>query len=171
MTGGLSVVDTNVILVAGNRHEDISGACVAACASRLAEIVAAGQIAIDDGYEILGEYLNKNDPKRGKDAGEVFVKWVIRNQTNPLKCVRVRLERDEAGEYASFPRHPELSNFDPPDKKFVAVSAAHPDHPPILEAADSKWLDWTPALKASGVKVDFICPRDLRRFHKKKFGG
>jgi len=79
MTGELSVIDTNVILVAGGRHEDMSPECVATCASRLAEIATHGRVALDEGYEILREYLNKNDPKRGKNAGEVFVKWVIRN--------------------------------------------------------------------------------------------
>lgn len=64
----------------------------------------------------------------------------------------------------------ELINFDAPDRKFVAVSAAHPDRPPIAQAADSKWLDWAPALQRHGIQVEFLCLVDIQRFHDKKFG-
>lgn len=51
-----------------------------------------------------------------------------------------------------------------------AVSAAHPDRPPIAQAADSKWLDWAPALQRHGIQVEFLCLVDIQRFHDKKFG-
>ena len=164
------VVDTNVIMVAGGRHPDVSPACVSSCAIKLEGIMDTGRVAIDEGFEILGEYLNKNDPKRPKGPGDAFVKWVLRNRSNSSRCDLVRLDRGEDGEYLAFPRHPQLADFDPSDKKFVAVSAAHVDHPPLLEAADSKWLDWAPALCENGIRVDFLCPDDLKRFHKKKLG-
>jgi hypothetical protein len=63
-----------------------------------------------------------------------------------------------------------LADFDAPDRKFVAVAAAHADRPPILQAADSKWLDWQDALKEHGITVELLCPQDIRRFHANKFG-
>jgi hypothetical protein len=164
------VVDTNVIMVAGGRHPDVSPACVSSCAIKLAGIMENGRVAIDEGFEILGEYLNRSDPKRPKGPGDAFVKWVLRNRTNSTRCDLVRLDRGEDGEYLAFPRHPQLADFDPSDKKFVTVSAAHVDHPPLLEAADSKWLDWAPALLENGIRVDFLCPDDVKRFRKRKLG-
>ena len=169
MPEATSIVDTNVILVAGGRHEDVSPECVSSCALVLKGIIDGGRIAIDEGFEVLSEYLNKTDPKRAKTPGDVFVKWVLRNRTNSSRCDLVVLEKNPEGGYAAFPVHPALVHFDAPDKKFVAVSAAHPQHPPILEAADSKWLDWAPALAEHGIEVKFICPADLHRFHEKKF--
>ena len=59
--------------------------------------------------------------------------------------------------------------FDAPDRKFAAVAHAHPGKPPVWQAADSKWLNWWPALAAQGVRVDFLCPDDACRFYAKKF--
>lgn len=164
------IVDTNVLLVAGKRHREVTPACVATCATRLAEIMQSGRIALDDRFEIIGEYLRKHDPPHQKTPGDLFAMWVLQNRANPGRCNLVHLERNSDGEYTVFPQHPALASFDPSDKKFVAVSAAHADHLPILEAADSKWLDWEPALAEYGIGVDFLCPPDLERFHRKKFG-
>ena len=164
------VVDTNVLLVAGRQHQDVTPDCVVECALRLKRIMEVGRIALDDGYEILGEYLHKNVPARQKHLGDLFAQWAVRNWRNPERCELARLERDAEGEYTAFPKHPDLANFDPPDKKFVAVAATLSVHPPILEAADSKWLDWAPALEECGLTVSFICTADLERFHQKKFG-
>jgi hypothetical protein len=165
------VVDTNVVLVAGGRHGEVSPSCVATCALKLKAIMDSGRIALDNGYEVIREYQNKTNPTNlEKGPGEVFVKWALNNLTNPNRCDLVHLERVNGDEYATFPHHPDLSGFDTADKKFVAVSNAHKDHPAILEAADSKWLDWAPALKSCGIEVEFLCKEDIRRFHKKKFG-
>ncbi len=170
MPGNTWILDTNVILVAGGQHHDVSDACVVACIQRLEAIMKHGRLALDSGYEIVGEYLNRNKPNHGKTPGDVFAKWVLRNRCNDKRCDLVDIPKDSTGAYVSFPRHPALMNFDPPDKKFVAVAASHPDKPTILEAADSKWLDWEAALKLHGINVEFICMADLKKFHTKKFG-
>jgi hypothetical protein len=170
MPGCTWIVDTNVILVAGGQHHDVSDACVVACAERLETIMKNGRLALDSGYEIVGEYLHRNEPNRGKNPGDVFAKWVLRNRSNVERCDLVDIPRGPDGDYASFPKHPDLMNFDPPDKKFVAVAAAHRDKPTILEAADSKWIDWETALNFHGINVEFICLADIKKFHKKKFG-
>jgi hypothetical protein len=72
--------------------------------------------------------------------------------------------------FDSFPDHADLAMFDPPDRKFVAVACAHPQKPPILQATDSKWLDWAEPLKRCGITVEFICQDDIARFHANKFG-
>jgi hypothetical protein len=162
------IVDTNVILVANRQHDDVSEACIRTCAKRLQAIVAGDRIAIDDGYRILKEYQNKTMPQVGKRAGDVFVKWVLRNNANDERCARVRIvERSDRG-FESFPDDERLASFDTADRKFVAVACAHGDHPPIAQAADSKWLDWATALQDHGVFVEFLCRADVQRFDDRK---
>ena len=165
-----AIIDTNVVLVANGQHEDVSPACVANCALRLHELMKSGRIALDDAFRILLEYQNKTTPKTGNRPGDAFVKWVLRNNANTHKCDLVPITEHAGREFEEFPEDERLENFDPPDRKFVAVAAAHEEHPPILQAADSKWLDWSDALGEHGVQVEFLCPDDIQRFHDNKFG-
>lgn len=71
--------------------------------------------------------------------------------------------------YTEFPDPALEPQFDAPDRKFAAVANAHPDRPPLWQAADSKWLDWWKPLAAAGVDVEFLCPHDACRFYAKKF--
>lgn len=162
------VVDTNVVLVANGQHADVSPACVATCALRLQAIMQKGRLALDDCFRILSEYQNKTTPRTGNRPGDAFVKWALQNNANALRVACVALEEHDQRAFASFPVDPDLANFDPPDRKFVAVACAHPERPPILQAADSKWLAWEGALERHGVTVEFLCPEDIARFQANK---
>lgn len=166
----VTVVDTNVVLVANGQHADVSPECVKACVLALQGVMRSGTLVLDDGFLILSEYLNKTQPKKSNRPGDAFVKWALNNRCNARSVAQVALrEHDERG-FESFPDDVELANFDAPDRKFVAASSAHPDKPPIAQAADSKWLDWAAALRRHGIEVDFLCDADIRRFHENKFG-
>lgn len=165
-----TIVDTNVILVANHQHDEISPQCVASCALKLQEIIKSGKVALDDDYLILNEYQNKTTPKTGNRPGDAFLKWLLRNYANPDKCELVPITEHEHKGFAEFPDDERLADLDPSDRKFVAVSAAHPTHPPIYQAADSKWLDWSKALQDHGINVTFLCLDDIQRFHDNKFG-
>lgn len=158
------VVDTNVILIANRQHPDVSEGCVVECMTRLERIMKDGRIAIDDAFRVLREYQHKTTPHIGKRAGDVFVKWVLRNHANASRCDRVGLVAHTTRLFESFPEDPRLETFDAPDRKFVAVAAAHPQRPTIAQAADSKWLGWAPALAEHGIAVDFLCSEDIGRF-------
>ena len=161
-------MDTNVVLVANGQHPDISPDCVAACALKLQAIMQSGKLALDDCFRILGEYQNKTTPKNGNRPGDAFVKWALQNHANPHRVDRVDLQVHDEREFVSFPDDPELAEFDPPDRKFVAVAGAHPGNPAILQAADSKWLGWASALMRHGILVEFLCPDDIARFQANK---
>jgi hypothetical protein len=166
----IAVVDTNVVLVANGQHKDVSHGCVAACALRLQDVMTSGKLALDDGFRILSEYQNKTTPKTGNRPGDAFVKWALQNHANPQRVDVVGLSDHPTRSFESFPDDPALTAFDPPDRKFVAVAGAHAHKPPILQAADSKWLDWAGPLARHSIIVEFICQEDIARFHANKFG-
>ena len=164
------VVDTNVIRVANRQHQGVSDACIGNCVQHLSAIMAQGHFVVDQGWLIVGEYMGKGEPNKGKAVGDVFLKWVLQNLSNAQRCTQVPITEISADNYVEFPSHPDLANFDAPDRKFVAVANAHPDKPRILQAADSKWINWHTALKTFGIHVDFVCRADLNAFYAKKFG-
>ncbi len=104
--------------------------------------------------------------------GDAFLRWVLTNQANPNRCRQVPLTPSGSGyDFEEFPSHPGLAQFDPSDRKFVAVAAACPGGPaPILQAADSKWWGWKEALEDCGVFVDFLCPQEIAHKHAEKIG-
>jgi hypothetical protein len=164
-----AVIDTNVLLVANEQHADVSPDCIAACVCKLKEMQANGITVIDDAYLILAEYQKKTHIKPPKGVGDVFLKWLLRNLANPQRVEQVAITDSGANSFAEFPDADLQPKFDASDRKFAAVANAHPLKPVILQAADSKWLDWWPALQQKGVEVDFLCPEDACRFYQKKF--
>ncbi|NCT67863.1 MAG: hypothetical protein GXC76_09475 [Rhodanobacteraceae bacterium] len=163
------VVDTNVLLVAEGKHEDASEECVLSCVARLQKIMQGEIVVLDDGYRMLGEYQHKLDARRGKGVGTVFLKWLLQRQSNANHVVQVAITEHANDCYKEFPVARLEPEFDPSDRKFPAVSNAHPSKPPILQAADCKWLRWWPELRAAGISVHFLCPDDVCRFYEKKF--
>ena len=164
-----AVIDTNVLLVANGQHVDVSPDCVIACVQRLLAMEKAGVTVIDDGFRILGEYQHKTSLTPPKGVGDVFLKNLLRSVANKEKVEQVSLTELKVNEFAEFPNQSLQPAFDAPDRKFAAVAHAHPNKPPVWQAADCKWLDWWPALKAKGVDIDFLCPGDVCAFYSKKF--
>lgn len=164
-----AVVDTNVLLVANHQHPDVSPACVEACVRALLRLQQSGTVVIDDGYRILREYQHKTRAAAPRGVGDVFLKWLLRNLGDPRRVAQVAITELPEQMFAEFPAPALQAEFDPSDRKFAAVAGAHPDRPPIWQAADCKWLNWWPALAAHGVRVEFLCPGDALAFHRHKF--
>jgi predicted nucleic acid-binding protein len=165
------VVDTNVLLVASQRHADVSLPCVRACIERLQQAQRRQRVVIDDAHRILGEYQRKLDANKGKGVGEAFLKWLLQNRANRQRVRIIPLTERAANDFAEFPDSALASEFDPPDRKFVAVAHACPSKPPVLQATDSKWLRWHGLLQAHGIRVEFLCPQEVCRFFQAKFPG
>jgi len=165
------VVDTNVPLTA-NGLANASPDCIGACIGAIVHITSDGKrIALDDAWLIIGEYQNKlrSDGQRG--LGDGFLKWVLTNRANPHRCEIIPIHsRNDDRFFEEFPDREDLKEFDPSDRKFVAVANAHPDKPPILQGVDSKWWGWQTGLQAAGITVDFLCEADVRSKYEAKFG-
>jgi hypothetical protein len=165
------VVDTNVAVVA-NRRGGESYSCASACAQALLRIKISGLLIVDDSDRIFDEY-RRNCSTRGQPGmGDSFVKWAHdhRWKQDLVQTVAITPHDDDSESFVEFPKHQDLAKFDPSDRKFVAVSCAHPERPPILQATDTKWWGWNEALAACGVTVEFLCPDEIEQAYRRKFG-
>ncbi len=158
------IVDTNVAVVANGKSQQASPQCVATCAVRLNDIVKQGKLILDDKWLILKEYMQNLRPSGQPGAGDAFLKWVLTNYRNPTRCELIPITpmNEEHTNFAEFPGTPGLASFHSHDRKFVAVAAAHPEHPPILQAVDVEWWGPRDQFCEAGIMVDFLCPDDIR---------
>ena len=163
------VIDTNVLRVAAGQHKDVSDDCVETCVKQLLLIQKDGVVFIDDSHRILREYQKNPLLMKSNTVGGKFLKWLMQNQANSQRVVQVAITEATTDFFSEFPDQALQPTFDAPDRKFAAVANADPRKPVILQAADSKWLDWWPALQQKGVEVNFLCPEDACRFYQKKF--
>ena len=164
------VIDTNVLRIADQQHTDVSEACIYACVERLLRAKTEGVVVIDDAFRIIVEY-SRNPKLKDSQACGAFLKWLLQNRSNTNRVHQVSITETVSEHFAEFPDQVLQPTFDAPDRKFPAVANAHPNKPPVLQAADCKWLKWWQALHATGITVDFVCPDDLCRFYQHKFPG
>ena len=164
-----AVVDTNVAVVANGQSQQASPDCVITCVERLGQITSGVEkLALDNEWRIIEEYQRNLHSSDQPGVGDAFLKWALTNWANPQRCELVpitpvdNLEND----FREFPKDPALNDFDPSDRKFIAVALVHPQNPPILQAVDSKWWGFRNALERTGVRVAFICEDDIQRLHK-----
>jgi len=164
------VVDTNVLVTAAGANEAASPACVEASIAALRDLMAHGHVFIDDGGRVIAEYRQGIDLAGKTDAGEEFLEWIIAHEFDMARVTRVHLT-PRAGDADDFEELPVPSSdvrYDPADRKFLAVAAAHPDHPPVLQTLDSKWWGWTGALAHAGVTIHFLCPDEIAQKFREK---
>jgi len=165
-----AVVDTNVAVVANRRSQQASPDCVITCVERLRQIMSGWvKLVLDDMWRIIGEYMRNLRSSGEPGVGDAFLRWVLTNKDNPERCELVTITPVETeNDYREFPSDPALSDFDPSDRKFIAVALAHPQKPPVLQAVDSKWWGFRDVLQRNGVAVEFICADDIQRIHQRR---
>ena len=165
------VVDTNVVVVANGSHADVSPECVIECVDRLQHLMKHGKVVIDDAYRILNEYQKQSSPMKNRRPGDVFVRWLLKNNANTRHVEKVALTEPTRDVFNEFPDATLQAVVDASDRKFLATAAAHAKRPVVWQATDSEWLDWWQPLKAAGVTVEFLCRDDVCRFYARKFRG
>lgn len=148
---------------------DIPEELVDACVKTIEHIHKNGGLVMDKGEEIFDEYLDNLSLSGQPGLGDKFMKWVHDHLWNPDKVTQVPIVKS-GNFYNEFPNHVGLRNFDPSDRKFVAVANAHPAKPPILQATDSKWLRWKDALEEVGITVKFPCLDYVKAKYAKRVG-
>ena len=161
------VIDTNVGVVANGKdcpQADI--ACRQACIKKLKECVdilnnkKQGHVIIDSGDEIFEEYRSHFDFEGQPGTGDLFFKVLYERQHSTNNCERVEINKNEEWGYEEFPHDEALRDFDPSDRKFVAVAIQSQNSPVILNATDSDWHENSEAL-AHYVQIEELCPNCL----------
>lgn len=151
------VIDTNVLSVANGAHTAAGPACKIKCVAFLVEVKQRGVVILDDARLILREY-ERNVQRGGQPrTGYQFYKWLRDTHARQKKVVIHRKHGDQE-DYIEFPSEPDLTGFDPADRKFVAVALASQHAPPIANATDRDWVTYYHALRRHGVAVHFLCP-------------
>ena len=87
----LAVIDTNVLLVANNKHQGVSRGCVLTSVQRLQQMQLGGVVVIDDSWRIIREYQRDTSPNQPKGVGDVFLKWLLRNRVQASAGYRFAL--------------------------------------------------------------------------------
>lgn len=134
-----------------------------ACVQALLGVTRAGHLVLDDSGLIFEEYARNLSFAGQPGTGGAFMKWVHERQWDTSVCSRVPITPHDDREFAEFPDDPSLKAFDRDDRKFVAVSAAHHARPPIVQAVDQQWREWSDALESAGITVRFLCSESLTR--------
>ncbi|HOY68952.1 MAG TPA: hypothetical protein PLP29_18900 [Candidatus Ozemobacteraceae bacterium] len=166
------VVDTNVATTANGRNPGASCACVAASSRALMTVMRDGHVFIDARGLIVAEYRANLNAKGQPGAGDMFFKWLLTNEWGGVRVTRVGITPKAADPEDFHELPPPLPgvSYDRSDRKFLAVAAAHPEHPPILQAFDSKWWGWRESLAKDGVAIHFLCESDIAEKYRQKMG-
>jgi hypothetical protein len=153
------VIDTNVLVAANGKSEQIGPNCVLACIAALEEAINHKQVLVDSGMRIFEEYRRNASLSGQPGPGDAFIKWLWSNQANPRHCEQVGITpKEDPEDFEEFPADPRLAGFDRADRKFVAVALVSDRHPAVLNATDSDWWNFRIPLKANGLNIEFLCP-------------
>lgn len=124
------------------------------------------KLVLDLGHEIWKEY--QNNVCKDSGMGKQFFKWLYSYYATILPQDHIKLDKDENGQYIDYPYDDDTKEFDESDKKFVAISNAHNEKPPIIEAADGKWLGYEKAFAKYGIHIEFLNREYAQKMYEQK---
>ena len=110
--------------------------------------------------------FSSNIRRYGVDGDRLRVesmKWLLTNLRNPQRCIQVPITPSDGNgeDYVEFSHNPALVDFDPADRKFVAVAVASAEPAPILQAVDRPWWHAREPLSEAGVAITFLCQEEI----------
>lgn len=164
------VIDTNVATTANGANEGARQECIAASAQALQAVMREGHVFIDAGRRIIKEYTNNLATRGELKPGTAFLKWLLTKEWDGRRVTHVNItpKVGDCDDFEELPPPPDGVIYDPSDRKFLVVAAAHEEHPPILQSFDSKWWGWVDALKKIGVEIHFLCPEEIEAKYLEK---
>lgn len=152
------ILDTNVPVKAACVKTDFDEEeekLIQACNKFIHEFIKNpdSKLVLDMDWEIANEY-RRNIKDEG--MGQQFLIWLNTYMARmDVTEDMIKLER-QGDEYVAFPKTEELKDFDLADRKFIALALSHKEKPPIIQAADGKWLAFKDVLKNYGINIEFL---------------
>lgn len=168
------IIDANVPMLAGTNPADMDpdqAGCAQKCVRYIKEFIedVESRLVLDDEGRILKEYRNAETIREEPNLAKIFYLWAYQNQAADIEDF-VHLDEKQNDEFDPYPADKELSEFDPPDRKYIALAYKHEKKPPIVEASDSKWWGIRDNLKKFGIDVEFIDEEYIKNKYKQKIG-
>lgn len=167
------ILDTNVPAKAATlpeEYEDEELEMQQNCINYIKEFIAnpESKLVLDLDFEIYNEYRKRIPFHTG--IGRLFLKWLYEYVGKRISCDEdlLKLDKDEEGNYKNFPVEEGTKDFDLSDRKFVALSITHREHPPIIEAADGKWLGYQKIFEKYGVHIEFLHMEYAKMMYNRK---
>jgi len=85
-----ALIDTNVLIAANGRDcPQVTPQCRANTIKFLQDFLKEGMIILDNQWLILTEYKHKVNVSGQPGIGDVFLKWILTNLTNPKHCQQI----------------------------------------------------------------------------------
>lgn len=167
------IIDANVALLAGTPVKDIPREqliCARKCVNFIKEFMdnPESSLVLDAEGRILKEYRGADTLSRGQNMATVFSKWAHQMPKHAEDFIPLQEIREN--EFKIYPNSERLRTFDPPDRKYIALSYNHQEKPPIAEASDSKWWGIQDDLRQHGIEVHFIDEPYIKDKFLKKIG-
>lgn len=151
------VVDTNVLVVANGSNEQADPECELACVELLQEATKGKRIVLLDASNLIMAEYRTSRSHRGMPAGNAFFKYLHNFEHSSKKIIHILIEETpvEDGGFANLPPN----DFDPDDRKFLAVAKAGDGR--VVNATDSDWSQHADFIDSMGVRVLELCPHCL----------
>ncbi|MEP3431351.1 MAG: hypothetical protein ABJN98_21895 [Roseibium sp.] len=133
-----------------------------AAVNLLLKAIKNGMIYLDTAGEIQTEYRTHLSPNGQPGVGDLFYREVI--NSHPKKVSRVKVSKRADGEYEDVPQAIVDADFDPSDRKFVAVALK--SNACVHNAVDSDWVNDRNLLEGNGVDIVFLCGCDRNQWYQ-----
>lgn len=143
-----AVVDTNVWGVANGGHSHAPVQCRDSCVAALEDLAAGGVLAVDERFEILGQYYGELP----QDSFSYRLLNLLQRQAGKVEYRPC--SRDENG---SIVVPPCLHGLHRKDWKFAAVSLTYDPPAPVLNAVDTDWQQCAEGCAKAGIPVRELC--------------
>lgn len=159
------IIDTNVLVVANDKHSNAGFKNVFECQRFLIDIKKdEKRLSVDSLGLIFKEYFKHASRAGQPGVGDAFAKWFFYNQWNDSICEQVEITPDpeEKRGFLEFPEDESLANFDWSDRIFVSVAVSSEFDAIICNASDADWWDFKEPLARVGVRIKFLCPELIK---------
>lgn len=164
----IRVIDTNVPLVV-KFHAENPNELVEACEDILIEILRDRiPVPTDAEEEIVAEYFHQMSRSGQPGLADQFAKYVNDERWLWEPALRPEIGPDLVEEHVYAVLGGDDAEIDPSDRKFVAVAKV--TRSPVVQARDTKWLDWGAVLARHGVTVHYAHEGSIRAMYRTKFG-